>query len=112
MNFDHVGNSFSRCQDVIHSIVALTPAVADIRHMVTDGAPAAFMNTQHGFIAQLVKMETARMAFAIAIIHQDLQFIDIFFAVIHSKTQGVELRPQVASMLTFFGSFGDSFLFK
>ncbi len=29
--------------------------------------------------------------FAIAIIHQDLQFIDIFFAVIHSKTQSVEL---------------------
>lgn len=89
-------------EDVVHPIVALTPAVADIRHMVTDRATAAFMNTQHGFIAQLVKMETARMTFTIAIIHRDLQFIDIFFAVIHSKTQGVELRPQVASMLTFW----------
>lgn len=91
MNFDYVGNSFLRCQDVIYFIVVLILVVVDICYMVMDCVIVVFMNIQYGFIVQLVKMEIVWMIFVIVIIYQDLQFIDIFFVVIYFKMQGVEL---------------------
>ena len=107
MQFDHVGDHLSRGEDIVHAVMTLPPSIADVRHVMANRPPANLVNAKHGFVAQFLQMEASRMAFAKAIIDQDLWFFSIFNGVIHTQSERIELRPQISGKMTFLGHLFD-----
>ena len=100
MDFDEIGDDFPAEKNIIHAIVTFGPAVTDIRRMETGRLAAAFQYALTYLFCQDTEMITARVAFALDIIDENLQLVQIPFRPVHSQFQCIDLRPYLPRCFT------------
>ena len=97
VQLDHIREHLARREDVIHPIVALGPAVAEIRRVEVHGTTAGLVHPDSDLPAQLVQMIAAGVALPVRVLDQDLRFFEILLSEVHAEAQRVELMPDLAS---------------
>ena len=79
VDFHEIGNDFPAEENVIHAIVTFGPAIADICCMEPGRLASAFQYTLTNLFGQDIEMITARVAFPLDIIDENLQLVQIPF---------------------------------
>ena len=100
VDFYEIGNDFPAEEDVIHAVMAFRPAIADIRRMETGRLATAFQYALTDLFGQDIEMITARVAFSLDIINENLQLVQIPFRPVHGQFQCIDLRPDFPRRFT------------
>ena len=100
VNLKHVGNHVPAGQGVVHAVVSLRHAVADVGGEVSRRPAARTGHGGHNLLRQAQQMRAAGMAVAKGAFHHDLRFTKILHGPAHAHAQRILLRGQGAYVLT------------
>ena len=92
----HIADGLSGGQNVVHAVVALGAAVANIGGVVLGGVAALFEHAVLGLLHNAAQVGAARVAVAKHVLQQNLGLLDVLLVPAGAHLQGVELGPQLA----------------
>ena len=64
MDLHHVSNRLARGEHIVHAVMSLRAAIADVRDMVMGGIPSALQNAYGRLFGKRLEMYAARMRIA------------------------------------------------
>ena len=96
MDLYHIADGLSGGQNVVHAVVALGAAIANIGGVVLGGVAALFEHAVLGLLHNAAQVGAARVAVAKHVLQQNLGLLDVLLVPAGAHLQGVELGPQLA----------------
>ena len=101
MDLHHVGNGLAGSEHIVHAVIALRAAVADIRGVVLGRLAAHFINTVNGLLDHLVEVIAAGMRVAVNALNHDLWLDNIRVIPAGAHVQSVKLCPEFSVRCAF-----------
>ena len=101
MNLNQVADRLPRGKNIVHSVVPLTTAIANVGGVETSGKTAPLQDPVTGLVHQPIEVHTTWVAVAVYIIEQDLRLLDIFLIPAGTHLQGIELGPELSMRSAF-----------